>query len=53
MGNRISDKLYKLSRTAKMAEVISTGNPSRIARYLVNRFIGRKIFKLTNKLYRR
>ncbi len=39
----VSSILYKLARTYRDLEVLSSGNPRRIARRTKNKFLGRKL----------
>lgn len=49
---KLSDLLYKAASSARMAEVASTGDPKRIAKYAKNRMVSRFIRSITRGLYR-
>jgi len=47
---KLSYKLYKLSRTMRMIEVISTGDLKKIGRYFKNRAIYRALYSFLRRL---
>ena len=48
MGRGLVSTLYKIARIANDVSSLASGNPKRITRRMVNKFIGRKI---ASKIY--
>jgi hypothetical protein len=49
---RVSDELYRASRTARDVEAVASGNPSRIARRIKNRILGHFLARALRRLWR-
>ena len=49
---RLSDILYRTSRTARDVEAIESGDPKRIARRVKNRIVGRFLSRILRGLWR-
>jgi hypothetical protein len=48
---KLSNVLYKASKTARAVEVVSSGNPERIGKYLFNKIVGKTVARLTRGLF--
>ena len=48
---RVSDELYRASRTARDIETVASGNPQRIARRIRNKIVGHFIGRWLRRLW--
>jgi len=46
---KLTSLLYRMARLSRDAEVITSGNPKKMARRVKNKYIGRKIFRRINR----
>lgn len=49
---RVSDELYRASRTARDLEAVASGHPRRVVRRVKNRIVGHYLWRLLRGLFR-
>lgn len=46
---KLTSWLYRMARISRDAEVITSGNPKKMARRVKNKILGRKIYRRINR----